>query len=78
MNYAFFLNVVIQFNLTMVFIDSGKEYNPLVFEDPDITLSADDRAIGGLGILVVKSLMDDVRYERKGNQNFLTLYKATT
>lgn len=65
-------------NLTMVFIDSGEEYNPLVFEDPDITLSADDRAIGGLGILVVKSLMDDVRYERKNNQNFLTLYKATT
>nr|WP_034909307.1 ATP-binding protein [[Eubacterium] cellulosolvens] len=63
--------------LTMTFIDSGEEYNPLFFEDPDITLSADDRSLGGLGILIVKSLMDDVRYERRDNQNLLTLYKST-
>ncbi len=55
--------------------DWGKPFDPTAKEDPDITLSADDRPIGGLGIFMVKQLMDEVRYERVGSSNLLTLQK---
>lgn len=58
------------------FIDNGKEYNPLKKEDPDISLSADDRPIGGLGIYMTKKMMDNVTYEYKNNQNKLTITKG--
>lgn len=57
------------------FLDSGTPYNPLKKEDPDVTLSAEDRQIGGLGIFMVKKSMDKVEYENKDGQNILTLYK---
>ncbi len=56
-------------------IDRGVPYNPLAHEDPDITLSAADRDIGGLGILMVKKNMDDVRYEYVDGENRTTIYK---
>ena len=62
-----------QFSLK--FIDSGKPYDPLKKEDPDVSLSAENRQIGGLGIFLVKKTMDDVRYERIDNQNYFTIYK---
>ena len=55
--------------------DWGKPFDPTAKEDPDITLSVDDRPIGGLGIFMVKQLMDEVRYERVGPSNLLTLQK---
>ncbi|MBR5720999.1 MAG: ATP-binding protein [Clostridia bacterium] len=55
--------------------DSGTAYNPLEKEDPDITLSADERGIGGYGIFIVKKTMDKVDYERKDGLNILKLYK---
>ena len=55
--------------------DWGKRFDPTAKEDPDITLSAEDRPIGGLGIFMVKQLMDEVRYERVGSSNLLTLQK---
>ena len=55
--------------------DSGVPYDPLSREDPDITLSADEREIGGLGVFMVKEVMDDVRYEYKDGMNVLTLKK---
>ena len=55
--------------------DWGKPFDPTSKEDPDITLSAEDRPIGGLGIFMVKQLMDEVRYERVGSSNLLTLQK---
>ena len=58
------------------FTDSGIPFNPLAKEDPDITLSAEERGIGGLGIYMVKKTMDDVKYERRGNQNFLSFRKG--
>ena len=57
------------------FVDSGVPFNPLEKEDPDVTASAEDRKIGGLGIYMVKSTMDDVQYEYKDNRNILTIYK---
>ena len=55
--------------------DWGKPFDPTAKEDPDITLSVEDRPIGGLGIFMVKQLMDEVRYERVGSSNLLTLQK---
>ena len=59
----------------ITFIDNGKPYDPLKKNDPDITLSAEDREVGGLGIFLVKSIMDDVSYEYKDGQNILTIKK---
>ena len=55
--------------------DWGKPFDQTAKEDPDITLSADERPIGGLGIFMVKQWMDEVRYERVGSSNLLTLQK---
>lgn len=57
------------------FTDSGVPFNPLEKEDPDTTLSADERPIGGLGIFLVKQMMDDVRYRYEDGQNILTAIK---
>lgn len=55
--------------------DKGKEFNPLEIDDPDISLSAKDRKIGGLGIFIVKNTMDEIKYERKNGQNILNIKK---
>ena len=62
--------------LTLQFCDNGKRYNPLEAEEPDITASVDERKIGGLGLLMVKKLMDSVTYAYAENQNVLTLTLA--
>ena len=58
------------------FIDHGTPYNPLAKEDPDVTLSAEDRPIGGLGIYIVKKNMDKVCYDYQDRQNILTISKG--
>lgn len=59
----------------ITFIDNGVQYDPLAREDPDITLSAEERKIGGLGIYMVKKSMDEIAYEYKDGQNILTIKK---
>ena len=56
-------------------IDSGVPFDPTAKEKADTTLSAEDRQIGGLGILLVRELMDAINYEREDGQNVLTLIK---
>jgi len=60
---------------SITFIDSGIPYNPLEKPDPDVTLSADERSIGGLGIFLVKKTMDDMTYRYENNQNIVTIRK---
>lgn len=60
---------------TLKFIDDGIPYNPLEKPDPDITQSAENREIGGLGIFMVKKSMDEMNYEFKNNQNVLFMRK---
>ena len=62
----------------ITFIDKGVPYNPLEKEDPDTTLSADDRQIGGLGIYMVKKSMDSMEYEYRNGQNILSIKKILT
>ena len=57
------------------FMDSGVPYDPLKKKDPDVTLSAAEREIGGLGIFMAKKSVDDIRYEYRDGRNILTLKK---
>lgn len=59
----------------ITFIDSGKHFNPLIKDDPDLSLNVDERPVGGLGIYLVKKMMDNVEYEYKDNKNILTIEK---
>ena len=59
----------------IIFEDKGIPYNPLEKEDPDTTLPAEERQIGGLGIYMTKTLMDEVLYDYIEGRNKLTLIK---
>ena len=59
----------------ITFIDSGVQYDPLAKPDPDVSLPASERQIGGLGIFMVKKSMDDMRYEYRDGKNILTIVK---
>lgn len=62
--------------LTLRFTDNGRPYDPTAKPDPDVTLSAEERDIGGLGIFMVKQLMDTVAYEYADGLNILTVSKT--
>lgn len=62
-------------SVEIIFADGGSAYNPLQKEDPDVTLKAEDRTIGGLGIFMTKKLMDTMDYRREGSLNVLSLKK---
>ena len=57
----------------LIIADDGKAFDPLAVRDPDTTLSAEDRELGGLGIFIVKKTMSPVTYRRKNGQNMLTM-----
>ena len=57
------------------FIDKGIPYDPLAKPDPDVTLPAEEREPGGLGIFMVKKSMDGVTYQRENDENVLTIRK---
>ena len=59
----------------LVITDNGKPFDPLSHRDPDTTLCADDREVGGLGILIVKKTMSPVTYRRHNDRNILTMGK---
>ena len=61
--------------VTVTFTDQGMPFDPLAKEDPDVTLSAEERQIGGLGIFMVKKSMDDMKYQWLDGKNVLTLTK---
>ena len=62
-------------SVTIEFRDNGIPFDPLAKADPDVTLSAEERKIGGLGIYMVKKSMDAMEYNRKDGQNILTITK---
>ena len=63
-------------SVKLTFVDDGAAYNPLSHEDPDTTLSAEERPIGGLGILMVKKMATSVSYMRQHGRNFFTVVKS--
>ena len=60
---------------SVTFVDGGAPFNPLAQDDPDVTLSAEERVAGGLGIYLVKKTMDGVEYRRENDENRLTIHK---
>lgn len=71
---AVFCEVTIRADgLTVEIIDHGPPFDPLALPDPDTALEIDQRQPGGLGILLIKTLVDEVRYRREGGRNVLTL-----
>ncbi len=61
--------------LKVVIKDKGAAFNPLEKEDPDLGASVSERKIGGLGIYIVKNIIDDIKYQRINNENVLELIK---
>ena len=59
----------------ITFIDGGVPYDPLKAAEPDVTLSAEERQVGGLGIYMVKKTMDEIIYEYKDGKNILSIKK---
>lgn len=59
----------------LTFLDRGVPFDPLQKKDPDISLSAEERGIGGLGIYMVKKTMDRMSYEYRNGQNILKIVK---
>lgn len=70
---AFITEEVTNNSISLCIKDKGIPYDPLAKEDPDTTLSAEEREIGGLGIFMVKTMMDSVTYEYKDGFNCLTM-----
>ena len=62
--------------VAITFIDSGVPFDPLLKPDPDVTLPAEERQIGGLGIYMVKKSMDEMLYRHEDGQNILTMKKS--
>lgn len=63
-------------SVTITFMDRGVPFNPLKKADPDTSLSAEERKIGGLGIFMVKKTMDAVDYEYLDGKNILRIKKS--
>ena len=61
--------------ISLTFMDSGKPYDPLSRKDPDVSLSSEQRQIGGLGIYMVKKSMDEIQYSYRNGTNMLTFKK---
>jgi anti-sigma regulatory factor (Ser/Thr protein kinase) len=53
-------------------VDGGRPFDPLLKEDPDISMNIEDREVGGLGIFLVKNMVDDLSYQRSDNRNIST------
>jgi anti-sigma regulatory factor (Ser/Thr protein kinase) len=66
------VRIAVDGDIMIEFEDSGIAHNPLTQEEPDISLPAEERELGGLGIFIVKNIMDSVEYRRDGNKNILT------
>ena len=64
--------------IIIVFRDRGVPYDPFAREDPDITLAAEDRGVGGLGVYMIKQFMDSYSHEYRDGQNIITLKKCLT
>lgn len=69
------VRVVVGDDVTIEFEDSGIAYDPLAKDDPDVSLPPEKRKAGGLGVFMVKNLMDSVEYRREGGKNIMTIKK---
>ena len=69
------VRIAVDGDITIEFVDSGANYDPLSKDDPDVSLPPEKRRAGGLGVFMVKNIMDSVEYRREGDKNILTVRK---
>jgi anti-sigma regulatory factor (Ser/Thr protein kinase) len=69
------ISIAVGTEVVIRFEDTGKPYNPLEYPEPDFDMPLEEREIGGLGIFLVKKIMDKIDYERIDNKNVLTVTK---
>lgn len=62
--------------ITFFLSDQGREFDPTLKEDPDVETNPAERQLGGMGIFIVKNIMDDVAYQRLEGKNVLTIKKV--
>lgn len=62
--------------ITLLFRDQGRSYNPFAREDPDLTLPIEERPVGGLGVYMVKQFMDHTAYQRHEGWNVVRVQKS--
>jgi anti-sigma regulatory factor (Ser/Thr protein kinase) len=70
------IRIAVNNAVTIEFEDSGVPYDPTAQAEPDLTQSAEERELGGLGVFMTRKLMDTVEYRREGNKNILTIKKG--
>lgn len=70
------IRITVSDEVVIEFEDKGKPYNPLLKIDPDITKNVEERDVGGLGIFMVKKIMDSVEYAHRDSKNILTIRKV--
>ncbi len=73
------INIILTLNnkeICVIIMDEGKPFDPTKSKVPEIDLPAEEREVGGLGIFLMGKIMDSMKYERKENQNILTLKKT--
>ncbi|MDR0963894.1 MAG: ATP-binding protein [Clostridium sp.] len=70
------IRIAVGDEILIEFEDQGKAYNPLLKEDPDITTGVEEREVGGLGIFMVKKIMDAVEYRYEEGKNILLIKKT--
>ena len=70
------IRIAVSEEAVIEFEDKGKPYNPLEKDDPDITMGAEERELGGLGIFMVKNIMDEVEYRQEEHKNILRIQKT--
>ncbi|MFP3040558.1 ATP-binding protein [Treponema primitia] len=69
------IRIAVSGEISIEFEDAGKPYNPLEKDDPDITASAEEREVGGLGIFIAKKIMDTLEYRHEDNKNIFVIKK---
>lgn len=74
-NYIDVIGYIEDNNAIIEIVDTGKEFDPVAVPEPDTSLKLEDRKIGGLGIHLVKNMMDDFKYRRENDKNIVTLIK---
>ena len=72
------VRIAVDSEIVIEFEDNGIAYDPLSTDIPDISLPAEEREIGGLGVFILRKLMDSVEYRREENKNILTIRKRIT
>ena len=72
------INILFDSEISITVTDEGKQFNPLEASIPDVNKTLEERTIGGLGLQIVRAMMDSITYKYENNKNILLLIKSTS